>query len=681
MMFIKRSPFVSAASRLLLQTDLEEGDRFELFPSEGRYSLPAAFEWNNAVLELPDARRVPMGSALDSATLGSAADRQAVWLEFRGGDLFGLRIDPLPTAREARTNPDEIHIDDEGGSPAARIGGHESLWELALRAARLESHGGFDQLICLPLVRDMEILEHQVRTAKTVLRRFRGRALLCDEVGLGKTIEAGLTLSELHMRGLVRSILILAPPSLIEQWQGEMRRKFGIDFISHDHPDFRDAGPEAWQKFDRIIASFHTAKREPHRSLIHKRKWDLIVIDEAHHLRNRTTQLWKFASEIQKQFILLLTATPVQNNLEELFNLVTLLEPGLLRTAKQFQKQFVDRKDKLTPRNVEQLHQLLAEVMVRNRRSNVGLQFTRRWARTERVAQSEGEKALYHDVAQFVRAHLRTDKAKTALSRIAMVSLQMALGSSARAAAGTLSRISENETLDDSVRSTLADLANRARQLPPGSKVEHLLKLLSEFGDKIVVFTQFRATQDLLHDTLQKAGHVCAVFHGGLSRLDKERAIDAFRGSARVLIATEAGSEGRNLQFAHAICNFDLPWNPMKIEQRIGRLSRIGQTHDVHVFNLVAADTVEASVLHLLEAKLNMFELVIGEIDMILGNMEEDREFQDVVTDLWAESEGTDDFSRRMEDLGNRLIAAKEAYFQQKIVDDRLFGDRFSPDR
>jgi SNF2 family DNA or RNA helicase len=171
-----------------------------------------------------------------------------------------------------------------------------------------------------------------------------------------------------------------------------------------------------------------------------------------------------------------------------------------------------------------------------------------------------------------------------------------------------------------------------------------------------------------------------AVFHGGLSRLAKEEAIRQFRGPAQVLLATEAGSEGRNLQFAHAVCNFDLPWNPMKIEQRIGRLSRIGQTHDVHVFNLVAAGTVEAVVLHLLEAKLNMFELVIGEIDMILGNLDDDREFQDVVADLWAESDDTDDFAHRIDALGERLLSAKRDYLQQRTHDDRLFGNRFAPE-
>jgi len=236
----------------------------------------------------------------------------------------------------------------------ARPGSAEEL-DLVLRAGRLSTQAGFDQLVCLPLVREMEILEHQVRTARTVLRRFRGRALLCDEVGLGKAIEAGLVLAELALRGLAHNVLILVPPSLIEQWQGEMRRKFSLEFISHDDPAFRQHGAEAWQRFDRIIASIHTAKREPHRSQVAARHWDLVIVDEAHHLCNRNTQLWKLASALSKQFMLPLTATPVQNNLEELFNLVTLLEPGLLSTAKKFQQRFVDRRDRLTPRHVDEL--------------------------------------------------------------------------------------------------------------------------------------------------------------------------------------------------------------------------------------------------------------------------------------------------------------------------------------
>jgi SNF2 family DNA or RNA helicase len=675
---------------LLPSTDIEPGDRFELSPTPiaGRIALPDFFRavpLTRAVA--PDGRpwEVAPGPSLVVPTTGWApSPDQALWLVHEDG-AFRLLAEPLPPpAADLRT---DLGVPITQGAEdrellATTLGRRANLEEFALarEAASLATHAGFDQLICLPQVRDMDLLEHQVRTAKTVLQRFRGKALLCDEVGLGKTIEAGLIFMELRLRGLIRSALVLVPPSLIEQWQGEMRRKFSLDLISHDDPAFKERGAEAWSAFDFVIASIHTAKREPHRSAILAREWDLLIVDEAHHLRNRATQSWRLASELRKQYALLLTATPVQNNLEELFNLVTLLEPGLLRTARQFQRHFVDRKDKLTPRNVEELHNLLTEVMVRNRRSTVGLQFTRRWARTERIAPTAAERALYEPVADFVRKHLKTSKAKGGLTRMAVLALQMALGSSAAAAAGTLQRLTETTGLDRADRDALLGLAEGASRLEDHSKVEHLLQLVSEYPDKMVIFTQFRATLDLLQRRLEAAGHSVAVFHGGLSRLAKESAINRFRGPARLLLCTESGSEGRNLQFAHAVCNFDLPWSPMRIEQRIGRLSRIGQTQDIHVFNLVASGTVEEAVLHLLEAKLNLFELVIGEVDMILGNLDEEREFEDVVADLWAESNDLTDFKARMEELGARLVEAKQTYLRQRSHDDKLFGDRFTPD-
>jgi SNF2 family DNA or RNA helicase len=544
---------------------------------------------------------------------------------------------------------------------------------------------GFDELLCLPLLRDVDLLEHQLRTARTALRRFRGRALLCDEVGLGKTVEAGMILLELVVQGLVRQALILTPPSLMEQWKGEIRRKFGLDFIAHDDPAFREAGREAWARHDRIIASYHTAKREPHRSAILAHEWDIVIIDEAHHFRNRQTLLWRFAGELRKKYILLLTATPVQNDLQELFNLVTLLQPGLLSTARAFGRQFVDRHDKLTPKNVGELHQLLEEVMVRNRRSTVGLSLTRRFARTETVAPSEVERALYEDVSRFVREHLRvgTDfkptSARGGLSRMALITLQKELGSSSQAAGPTLERLALEETLPALQRGALKELAEAARRINRNAKADRLLALLREFPDKMVVFTGFRETQALLRRRLEEAGESVSVFHGGLTRLEKEEAIRQFQGRARILLSTDAGSEGRNLQFCNAVCNFDLPWNPMKIEQRIGRLSRIGQSRDVYVFNLVAADTLEAAILYLLEAKIAMFELVIGEIDMILGNLDEEREFEDLVADLWAQAREPSDFRRALDDLGERLVAAKEAYLRQRAYEDSLFGERFAP--
>jgi SNF2 family DNA or RNA helicase len=687
---------------------LEPGDRFEVSQIDAGKQIrlprvlgPGGFAFER--LENQDGR--PLNVELNSADRALKipeldrllpASGSTLWLEYRSPGTFRLALEAEPSATQSTNFADVVT---EQGIPIAldprdwSVIRDGSGWtaglrefDLALRAARLATQGGFDKLIALPLVRDIELLDHQIRTVKTVLRRFRGRALLCDEVGLGKTIEAGMILSELLMRGLARSVLVIVPPSLIEQWQGEMRRKFSIDLLSHDDPAFKERGSHAWSEFDRVIASLHTAKREPHRSAILARQWDIVVVDEAHHLRNRTTQSWKFASEIQKQFILLLTATPVQNNLEELFNLVTLLEPGLLSTSRRFQKHFVDRKDKLTPKNVDELHALLAEVMVRNRRSTVGLQFTRRWARTEVLTPSVSERELYRDVTEFVRSRLKTARTTEgatsggSLNRMALLTLQMALGSSSKAAAGTLRKVSEHAKLAASDRKKLVELAGRAETQDASTKADRLVSLVDEFGDKMVIFTQFRATQELLTSRLRETGHEVAVFHGGLSRLEKEAAVNRFQGPAQLLLCTEAGSEGRNLQFAHAICNFDLPWNPMKIEQRIGRLSRIGQARDVHVFNLVAAGTVEATVLHLLEAKLNMFELVVGEIDMILGNLDDDREFQDVVADLWVEATDSDDFARRIDALGERLLEAKRAYLQQRAHDEKLFGNRFAPD-
>ncbi len=553
-------------------------------------------------------------------------------------------------------------------------------FRLSLQAARLSMIGGFDQLLCLPLLRDVELLEHQLRTARTVLGRLRGRALLCDEVGLGKTIEAGIVLRELVARQLVRRVLILTPPSLVEQWRGEMQHKFGLGFVTHDDPAFREQGAQAWTRYDHVIASYHTAKRDPHRSAVLACDWDLVIVDEAHHCRRRETLLWQLVAELRKTYILLLTATPVQNDLEELFNLVTLLQPGLLSTPRSFHRQYVDRRDKLLPRNLDRLHALLREAMVRNTRATVNLSFTRRVAQTETVALEEGEHVLYDEISQFVREHLGTGGGQRGMSRMLLLTVQKELGSLTCAAAPTLARTAQDADLPTPIRRRALALADAARQTDRSAKTDRLLHLLRDFPDKVVVFTQFRETQRVLQRRLEEAGIEVSLFHGALSRLQKEDAVRQFQGPVRILLSTDAGSEGRNLQFCNAVCNFDLPWNPMKIEQRIGRLSRIGQPRDVHVFNLVAAGTLEAAVLHLLEAKIAMFELVIGEIDVLLGNLDEEKEFEHVVADLWVQARDTAGFRDALDRLGDRLMAAKTAYLQQRALDERLFSGQFRPE-
>ncbi|MSP13820.1 MAG: DEAD/DEAH box helicase [Chloroflexi bacterium] len=684
---------------------MESGDRFELnisadFLRSGKLPLePALSSFLSAgdvvTLEAgagPVALQYdPVAAALLGAELRRLADYPGeLFLECLSTQpwQFRLVLTPLPV-----TSITTQGLTTEEGVPIAFDSGDSQLlgkgrlgiaglrdFRLSLWAADLGRVAGFNQLLCLPLLHGVELLDHQLRTARTVLRRLRGRALLCDEVGLGKTIEAGIILSELVVRGLARRVLILTPPSLLEQWKGEMRQKFGLDFITHDDPVFREEGASAWGQHDHIVASYHTAKRDPHRAAILSHEWDVVIIDEVHHFRNRQTLLWRFAAELRKKYILLLTATPVQNDLEELFNLVTLLQPGLLSTARAFQRKFVDRRDKLAPRNVEELHQLLAEVMVRNRRSTVGVSLTHRMAYTETVHLSEPEMQLYERVSHFIRAQLLRGTGRGSMSRTALLTVQREIGSSSLAAAPTLERLALDTGLAAPEQQALRDLAAAARSTAQNAKAERLLALLQTFPDKMVIFTQFRETQAMLHRRLMEAGEAVVLFHGGLPRLQKEEAIRAFQGPARILLSTDAGSEGRNLQFCHALCNFDLPWNPMKIEQRVGRLSRIGQSHDVYVFNLVAANTLEAAILHLLEAKIAMFELVIGEIDMILGNLDEEQEFEELVTDLWVQSEDTSDFRTALDRLGDRLVVARETYLRQRAYEDRIFAGRFAPE-
>ena len=591
----------------------------------------------------------------------------------------GSRVSSLaaPAGQATRVrfdvDPSDVRLLD-GSIPRAPL----RKLHVSMMALRLGMVAGFDELLSLSMVREVDPYEYQLRTVKTVLRRLRGRALLCDEVGLGKTVEAGLVLLELIARGLVRRVLVLTPPSLVEQWRGELQRKFGLPFAAYDDPGFREEGAQAWTVHDKIIASYHTAKRDPHRTAITAHTWDMVIIDEVHHFRNRSTRLWQFAAELSAKYILCLTATPVQNDLNELFNIVTLLQPGLLSTARTFQKQFVDKGDKLTPINVEHLHRLLGEVMVRNRRSTTGIVLTRRIARTETVTLSEPERRLYQRVSAFVHGQLRAGGNSRGLSRMSLLTLQRELGSSARAAAHTLERLAEHAYPDPRVRETLLDMACVASGLQDSGKTERLLSILNEVPDKLIIFTQFRRTLDMLREALDAAGLKPVVFHGGLTRLEREEAIRVFRDETRILISTDAGSEGRNLQFCNAICNFDLPWNPMKIEQRIGRLSRIGQKRDVQVYNLVAADTLEAAILHLLAAKIAMFELVVGEIDMIIGNLDQEEEFEDVITDLWITSDDDAQFRHALEKLGDRLADAKEAYGRQKALEERLFGEHFA---
>ena len=549
-----------------------------------------------------------------------------------------------------------------------------SLFLLRQSVARLSLVQGFDQLLSLETIA-VEPFPYQLETAQKTLRRFRGRALLCDEVGLGKTIEAALVLKEYLLRDLVRKVLILTPPSLVGQWQEELSTKFGLDFISHESPTFRALGVSAWTKFDQVIASLSTARTGENARAILGQRYDLVIVDEAHHLKNRASVSWQFVNQLDKKFILLLTATPVQNSLEELFNLITILKPGQLRTMQAFKKEFVTRGDPRQPRNRAKLQELLFDVMIRNTRSQVGIQLPRRQATTVRLPLSVEERELYDAITKFVRSeHPRAGHSNRGVNRLTLETIQMEIGSSSFAVQPTLERMASNEHNTPEQVAEIKRLLGLARSIRTNAKAVALVKLLKATREKVIVFTKYLDTLRYLGQTLVAAGVPHVVYRGGMTTAEKDAAIHRFESAEQVLLCTEAAGEGRNLQFCNTMVNYDLPWNPMRIEQRVGRIHRIGQTREIQIYNLSAERTVEDYILWLLDAKINMFELVIGEMDMILGSLADERDFADIVADIWLQTTDQKDLDAKIERFGEELVRAKRDHLKMQEYDSMIFG-------
>ncbi|OYE03087.1 DEAD/DEAH box helicase [Nostoc sp. 'Peltigera membranacea cyanobiont' 232] len=551
---------------------------------------------------------------------------------------------------------------------ALKAGKYDPLnfYEARLDLFNLSVMADYDQLICLPTLTAIDKYWYQIETARKVLRQLGGRALLADEVGLGKTIEAGLIIAEYLARGMVQSMLVLTPASLVSQWQSELSDKFNIATITTDNRDPQQPIDEFWTNNPRIIASLNTAKSAKHYPHVTSRTWDLVVVDEAHHLKNRTTLNWKLVNALNKRFILMLTATPVQNSLIELFNLLTLLKPGLLQTEAAFKKEYVDSRNGRVPKNPEKLRSLMREVMVRNTRALVDVKLPKRFATTITVTPAAGEEKLYQDLSDYLR------NSEDKLDRLSRTNLLMRAGSSPGALADSLKQLTKR--LPDS---ELKSLARRAAQVKQVEKAKVLVEMLSKSSQKTLVFTTHKATSTYLTQTLQAANIPFAEFTGGMSLKQKDEAIAAFRDTVSVLLASETGGEGRNIQFANAIVNYDLPWNPMKIEQRIGRIHRIGQTQDVFIFNFCLKGSIEEYILRILHDKINMFELVVGEIETILGNVDDEFDFSEIVMDIWLKHQIKPELDTAFEQLADNLLKAKNQYQQIQELDEQIFGEDF----
>lgn len=517
-----------------------------------------------------------------------------------------------------------------------------TLYQLAYEAEESALIRSFDELQCISHLGELEPMPHQIDTAKKVLNEMRGRAILADEVGLGKTIEAGLILKEYMVRGLVRRTLILVPASLVLQWVRELNQKFGI-------PATAQKKAYMWTQCDVIVASMDTAKRDPHRDIVLGLEYDMLIVDEAHKLKNKKTTNYQFVNELRKKYCLLLTATPVQNDLKELYNLITLLKPGQLGVQGNFKANFV--VGKRTPKNEGKLQNELSKVMIRNRRGDDGLSFTKRVVRNIPLNLSTEEQALYDGVTDFVRTRYRENKGDFT-SMLSLITLQREVCSSRDAVFITLVNLFKKTEEGSPIRARIWELVELIRSIQANTKAEKAMELVHDINDKVIIFTEYRASQEYLLNYLKERKIIAVPYRGGMNRGKKDWMMDLFRNRAQVLVATEAGGEGINLQFCHNMINFDLPWNPMRVEQRIGRVHRLGQSHDVNIYNLSTRNTIEEYILSLLHEKINMFEMVIGELDTILERFEKKGSLEASLFKMVMESGSDEEIRRQLSELG-----------------------------
>lgn len=538
------------------------------------------------------------------------------------------------------------------------------FYEKRLEFFHLRLLKDYDELFCLDNLPNISKYWYQIETVKKILRDFKGRVLLADEVGLGKTIEACMGLKEFIMRGLVKKVLILTPSSLVSQWKEELTAKFDLNFITTEDVNPKN-NSDFWKNNNLIIASINTAKSKHNFDHVTAVEYDLVIVDEAHHLKNRATVNWKLVNSLKKKFIFMLSATPVQNNLIELFNLITLLKPGILKTEAEFKKQYIKRGNPKVPLNKDKLKDLLREVMIRNTRSLIDIKLPKRFAVTVTITPSDIEREIYTKINEYIS---RAVQGKTKTNKMLLTTLLREAGSSPFALRDTLSRQQQHPSLKNILK-----LVHEIKETEKGNG---LLRLLNKEEGKKIIFTQFKNTLAYLSDLLSRYNIPYTVFHGSLTADQKNRAINTFREEVPILLTTETGGEGRNIQFANTIINFDLPWNPMRIEQRIGRIHRIGQTRDVFIFNFCLKDSIEDYMLDILDKKINMFELVIGEIDGILGHVEEDAEFSDIVFDLWSKSSKSEVKNSFIE-LGEKMISARKSYQETKALDEALFEEDY----
>jgi superfamily II DNA or RNA helicase len=586
----------------------------------------------------------------------------------------------------------------------------------------------------------VDLNPHQIEAAVFALEALpRGGAILADEVGLGKTIEAGIVIAQLAAEGRKRC-LILAPASLRAQWKDELSSKFGVDAELVDGSRVRGAYHNPFDTGGICIASIPFGSNRA-RDLA-RIPWDLVVIDEAHRLRNayrpnhKTGRALRQALEGRPK--LLLTATPLQNELLELFGLLSFLDEKVLGPEQAFRSRFVAGEEGLDDESARELKDRLKSSVVRTLRRQVReyVQFTQRRSVVEDFAPTPEEHDLYEKVSEYLR---RSEAVAIEPGKKTLLTLvyRKLLASSSFAIAPTLEKLADglearlkraeltaqgtaflaqadpdafaglaeeqeelcDETTThkppglDQLRSEAFELrqyAEQARRITVNAKGLALTRALQrifeaarrqKWPEKAVVFTESKRTQNYLFDLLSANGFEgqISVLCGDGSGPDERRAlVDEFRNRTQIFLMTDAGAEGLNLQFCNLLVNYDLPWNPQRVEQRIGRCHRYGQTRDVVVVNFVnRSNAADARLYELLEQKLALFDGVFGASDEILGALESGVDFEKRILEIYqscrTEAEITQAFGELRSEL-DRHIGARMKKARTLLL-ERFDGD------
>ncbi|MEM3480931.1 MAG: helicase-related protein [Candidatus Korarchaeum sp.] len=581
---------------------------------------------------------------------------------------------------------------------------------LVLEAKRYRFASLFDPLLAMNVSR-IDPLPFQIEAVYGyVLRLPRIRFLIADDPGAGKTIMAGLIHKELKLRGLVNRTLIIVPGHLKDQWVRELKEKFQENFLIVDRGTFRTHfGENPWEKYSQVITSMDFAKRDDILSSLQNVDWDLVIVDEAHKMaayrysdKVERTERYRLGEVISRNatHLLFLTATPHKGDPENFRLLLDLLSPGFFATKELVEESLRSRDNPLFIRRMkEDLKDFDGRPL-----------FTNRYPKTMKFTLSDEEMELYNALSEYVINQYNLALRRYGERRnvaFALLILQRRMASSTYALLKSLMRrkerleellrenklpsaedvsdLEEVEEYEESERwkqeerwerislassreelkkeiETISSLIEKANEIMKGERevklrelkraIEEGFRRIREMGgnEKILIFTESKDTMEYLVRKLRSWGYSVSSMHGGMSLEERIRAEKEFRDEKQIMVSTEAGGEGINLQFCHLMINYDIPWNPNRLEQRMGRIHRYGQQKDVYIFNLVAANTREGMVLSKLLEKLEEIRSVLGDrVFDVIGDVFQGKDLYKLVVEAVANARSIDDIMREID--------------------------------